>query len=278
MPDNSCMTPQGFNENSRLRASDADRDTAASVINNALAEGRLTAEEHSERLDAIYSAKTHAELVPLLEDLPAAGTGAAPVASPASGQPANSRRGGRIIAILGGATRKGAWHAEPVINVLTILGGAELDFREAVLPGNEVVLRAVSVLGGVEVTVPPEMRVIDNGIAILGGREIAGQSAESLDPDAPLLRIEGTCVLGGIEVKRKARRRKGDKKGRGPGGILSGNGGLDGLLGQVHERRHEIRNEIRDRRREVHDQMRERRREMRGGWTGDDRDWADDDE
>ena len=53
------MTPQGFNENSRLRASDADRDRAASVINNALAEGRLTAEEHSDRLDAIYAAKTH---------------------------------------------------------------------------------------------------------------------------------------------------------------------------------------------------------------------------
>ena len=43
MPDNSCITPQGFNENSRLRASDADRDAAASVVNNAMAEGRLTA-------------------------------------------------------------------------------------------------------------------------------------------------------------------------------------------------------------------------------------------
>jgi hypothetical protein len=64
------MDPQGFNANSRLRASDADRDTAAGVINSALAEGRLTAEEHSERLDAIYAAKTHAELVPLLDDLP----------------------------------------------------------------------------------------------------------------------------------------------------------------------------------------------------------------
>ena len=65
MADNNCMDPQGFNANSRLRASDADRDTAAGVGNNALAEGRLTAEEHSDRLDAIYAAKTQAELVPL---------------------------------------------------------------------------------------------------------------------------------------------------------------------------------------------------------------------
>jgi hypothetical protein len=40
MADNSWVDPQDFNANSRLRASDADRDTAAAVINNALAEGR----------------------------------------------------------------------------------------------------------------------------------------------------------------------------------------------------------------------------------------------
>ncbi len=118
------------------------------------------------------------------------------------------------MAILGGASRKGAWHPEPVMNVVTFLGGAELDFREAVLPGKEVILRAVSVLGGIEVTVPPEMRVVDNGIAILGGREIAGNPGEAASPDAPVLRIEGTCVLGGIEVKRKSRK---PPKGRGKG-------------------------------------------------------------
>ena len=70
MPDNSGMEPQGFSENSRLRASDADRDRAAAVINHAMAEGRLTADEHSERLDAIYAARTHADIVRLIDDLP----------------------------------------------------------------------------------------------------------------------------------------------------------------------------------------------------------------
>src|SRR5215469_17903317 len=70
MADNNYMDAHGFNENSGLRASDADRDAAAAVVNNALAEGRLTADEHSERLDAIYSAKSQSELVPLLADLP----------------------------------------------------------------------------------------------------------------------------------------------------------------------------------------------------------------
>lgn len=202
MADNNCMDPQGFNENSRLRASDADRDKAAAVINNALAEGRLTAEEHSERLDSIYAAKTHADLVPLLSDLP----GQQAAMRPAGTDLEQPRRGGRIIAILGGASRKGTWHPDPVINVVSVLGGVELDFRNAVLPGKEIFLRATSVLGGVEVTVPPEMRVVDNGVAILGGREITGNPDEAGSPDAPVLRIVGACILGGIEVKRKPRK------------------------------------------------------------------------
>jgi Domain of unknown function (DUF1707)/Cell wall-active antibiotics response 4TMS YvqF len=201
------MDPQGFNANSRLRASDADRDTAAAVVNNALAEGRLTAEEHSERLDAIYAAKTHAELVPLLDDLPGH-RAIAPQGQGTLADLARSGRGGRIVAIFGGATRKGAWHAEPVISVLTVFGGAELDFRDAILPGKEIILKATTVLGGLEVTVPPEMRVVDNGIAILGGREITGNPDEAARPDAPVLRIEGACVLGGIEVRRKSRKPK----------------------------------------------------------------------
>ncbi len=204
------MDPQGFNENSRLRASDADRDSAAAVINNALAEGRLTAEEHSERLDVIYAAKTHADLVPVLDDLPQRRGAMIGRAESAGTDPdlrlASNRRGGRIVAIFAGASRKGAWHAEPVINVLTVCGGAEIDFRHAILPGKEVVLRAITVCGGVDITVPPEMRVVDNGIAILGGREIAGNVDESSSPDAPVLRIEGACVLGGVQVKRKARK------------------------------------------------------------------------
>jgi Domain of unknown function (DUF1707)/Cell wall-active antibiotics response 4TMS YvqF len=215
MPDNNCMDPQGFNANSRLRASDADRDSAAAVINNALSEGRLTVDEHSERLDAVYAAKTHAELVPLLEDLP--GTHAVALHGHAPSEvAARPGYGGRIAAIFGGATRKGAWHAEPVITVLTVCGGTELDFRDAILPGKEIILKATTVLGGVEVIVPPEMRVVDNGIAILGGREITGNPGEAASPEAPVLRVEGACVLGGIEVKRKSRKPpKSPKRGKG---------------------------------------------------------------
>jgi hypothetical protein len=209
MPDNSRMDPQGFGDNSRLRASDADRDRAATVINSAMAEGRLTPDEHSERLDAIYAAKTHADIVPIIDDLPRLANDAAPagaVAAP-TGHP------DRIIAIMGGASRKGIWRAQPVIDIVTVMGGAELDFREAVLPGQEVTIRVVCIMGGLEITVPPEMHVTDSGVNIMGGRDVAGDTADSLRPGAPALRISGFCMMGGIAIKRKARKTGGGRRG-----------------------------------------------------------------
>jgi hypothetical protein len=52
-------------------ASDADRDTAAGLLNAALAEGRLTADEHDQRLSAAYAARTWQQLRQLTADLPA---------------------------------------------------------------------------------------------------------------------------------------------------------------------------------------------------------------
>jgi hypothetical protein len=201
--DNSWVDPRAFNTNSRLRASDADRDRAASVLNDALAEGRLTAQEHSERLDAIYAAKTHADLVPLLEDLPAQADSAAPV--PASG-PVERARGSRIIAVFAGATRKGVWRVPPSSTVVTVFGGADIDLRDAILPGQEITIRAVSVFGGVSIIVPPEMRVVDSGVAVFGGRDVTGETAESGGPDAPVLRLRGWCVFGGVFVTHKERK------------------------------------------------------------------------
>lgn len=53
-----------------LRISDADREQAASDLSEHYAEGRLSHDEHAERLDAIWTARTHADLAPIFEDLP----------------------------------------------------------------------------------------------------------------------------------------------------------------------------------------------------------------
>jgi len=54
----------------RLRASDDDRDRAATLLREHHAVGRLTAEEFNERLDKVYAARTMGDLDALLADLP----------------------------------------------------------------------------------------------------------------------------------------------------------------------------------------------------------------
>lgn len=59
-----------------LRMSDAERDLAAADLGEHYAQGRLTTDEHSERLDRIWAARTRGELGPIFADLP--GTAPAP--------------------------------------------------------------------------------------------------------------------------------------------------------------------------------------------------------
>jgi len=202
LPDNSRVSPENPNDISRLRISDADRDRAASLLSNALAEGRLTPAEHSERLDAIYAAKVHADIAPVVSDLPGAN---AAIAAYNEGAVEPRGKRWRLVALLGGITRKGRWQVPTDMEAITVIGGAEFDLRQAILPPGEARMRTICFLGGVEITVPPEVHVIDDGWAILGGREIPPDTPESARPDAPVLRLTGITILGGISVKRRAR-------------------------------------------------------------------------
>ncbi len=69
-------------------ASDGDRETAVRVLNEAFAEGRLTADEHGERVRAAFAARTWHELTRLTADLP----GPAHAAGPAAGVPGSLDR------------------------------------------------------------------------------------------------------------------------------------------------------------------------------------------
>jgi Domain of unknown function (DUF1707) len=63
----------------QLRASDADRSQASTMLAGAYAEGRLDSDEYEQRLDQVRSSKSLGELVPVLADvIVAPGQAAAP--------------------------------------------------------------------------------------------------------------------------------------------------------------------------------------------------------
>lgn len=203
------------NEPERMRASDADRDRVAERLREALAEGRLTPEEHADRIDAVYQAKTVGDLVPLTSDLPESGSTSAEggsssgltVSSEAARSLAEQSKGQEsIVAVFSGSDRKGRWLVEPHTNVSVLFGGVDLDFREAVLTQREVVVQCAVIFGGLDITVPPGVRIVNDVNAIFGGTDVKG--AEQADLTAPTLRLTGTCLFGGISVRAKALKKK----------------------------------------------------------------------
>lgn len=77
-----------------LRIGDAERERAAAALGEHFAQGRLTFDEHSERLEKIWGARTEADLAPLFRDLPAPHPAPPAWAGPAPVTPRGPRRRG----------------------------------------------------------------------------------------------------------------------------------------------------------------------------------------
>jgi len=202
-----------------LRISDSDRDRAAEVLREAHAEGRISIDELDERLTSVYNAKTFADLVPVTRDLPAIRDAAAAPA-PARGRIGGTARFKLSLAILGGASREGQWVVPPEYTAVATLGGIKLDMRDATFAEAETIIKAVAVMGGMEITVPVDADVEIGAFGLMGGVDHGGEGPGA--PGAPRIRITGVAVMGGIEVKRAPARPS--PKGESPKGELPSSG------------------------------------------------------
>lgn len=82
--------------------------------------------------------------------------------------------------------------------VLALFGGVELDLVDATI-GNGATIILHAVFGGIDVIVPPGWRVEVMSHELLGG--IGNRTdPDAQDDDAPLLLIDATAVLGGVEI------------------------------------------------------------------------------
>ncbi|WWR54861.1 DUF1707 domain-containing protein [Streptomyces sp. SCSIO 30461] len=197
-----------------MRASDADRDRIADILREALAEGRLDPEEHTERIDAAYRAKTVGELEPIVRDLPAArprtepwtaydeGTGTGMPSGPAE----------NLVAVFSSATRRGRWRVGARTNAFAFFGNVEIDLTEAMFGQRLTVVNATSVFGNVEVRVPENITLRGGGTGILGNFEVV--ALEGTDPQAPVVVVNGYSVFGNVEAKPKRGKRVTDLHGK----------------------------------------------------------------
>ena len=142
-----------------LRASDFERDRVVALLGEAAADGRLTPEEHTDRVERAYQARTLGELAVLTTDL------VGPTAQPIR---LDGRRA--VAGMFGRDSRDGCWVVPESLPVIAIFGEVELDFREALLQSGRIIIYATIILGTIHLIVPDGVVVETTGNTLLTRR------------------------------------------------------------------------------------------------------------
>jgi Domain of unknown function (DUF1707) len=146
-----------------LRASHADRDQVVEVLRIAAGDGRITAEELDQRLEAALTARTLGELTALTTDLPAS---PAHSATAASAQPRDLVR---IDCGSSTARRDGSWVVPRRMEVRVTSGAVTLDFTDAVITQPRLEIDADVSSGMLTLITAPGIEVDLEDVALGGG-------------------------------------------------------------------------------------------------------------
>ena len=187
-----------------MRVSDAERHRVAELLREAAGEGRLDLEELDERLEATYSARTYADLVPITADLPAHAASSPPVPAPGRSNLPATVTHESSLAIMGETKRVGQWLVPTEHRVAAFMGSVKLDLREATFSAGETVITIGAVMAGVDIVVDAYTHVVVEGVGIMGDFSQARDKVPAqITPDSPVVRVKGFALMSGVTVVRK---------------------------------------------------------------------------
>jgi class 3 adenylate cyclase len=177
-----------------LRASHADRERVVEVLKAAAADGRLTADDLDQRLEAALTARTRADLEPLTADLTTAATPKAPDLA-------------RIECGAGSAKRDGSWLVPRRLEIRVGSGSVRLDFREAVIAVPELRIDAQVSSGSLRLTTRPGIVVDTDDVTVRSG---SVRVVPPAGPEVPVeLRVKVSGQVGSGSLSARPARRRG---------------------------------------------------------------------
>ena len=179
-------------------ASDQRRDRTVELLSTACADGRLSLEDFSTRVDQALVASTLGELSQLEAD---------PGPTPRSLPQIPAAPSARFVAIMSSTVRSGRWQLPPSSQALAVMGEVLLDLRGAEVATRSSYIRARAIMGTVKVIVPEGINVEVDGLAVMGTKSVHGGKIPPL-PSAPTVKVTAMAVMGEVKVVTK-----GPKKG-----------------------------------------------------------------
>lgn len=181
----------------RLRISNAEREQVLLHLQEAMAQGMITADELAERSDRALNAKTRGEVEPLTADLPNAVLAYPDAAAPA---PVGANDVMQLGATFGSVSRKGYWVVPRKLRVRSRLGSTELDFTEARID-HPVVDVEIDVKGGsVEIRLPEGASASMDDVDVMAG-SVEDHRSNLTSVGRPHFHITGSLSWGSVEIR-----------------------------------------------------------------------------
>jgi len=114
-------------------------------------------------------------------------------------------------AIMSGIDKKNpGWKLEDE-SFVAIMGGIDLDLRQAEIIGDEIHLQLTAFMGGVDLKIPKKYNIEMSNISILGGMGFFSQDSGGIyvnrkyshqgNEGEKTIYLETTCIMGGIDIK-----------------------------------------------------------------------------
>lgn len=168
------------------------------MLGEALADGRISHEEHSERMSAALSARTLGDLAGLTTDL-----------APTEHQPVQVDGGHQPVAALFSTVKRGGrWVVPHTVTCVAVGGEVVLDLREALLQDRHVVLNVYAVFGRIRLVVPSGVEVVMNGTEILGRQRGATARRVPTSSEVPVIEVRGYLAASEILARTPPRPRR----------------------------------------------------------------------
>jgi len=168
------------------------------VLAEAVGDGRLTLEEHAQRVERAYRARTLGELASLTTDL----------VSPA-GQPLQLDDSRSVTAFFATTQRDGRWVVPDRLTVAAMGGQVILDLRQALLQGMQTVVHATLLGGQLHLHVPDgvQVTVTSTRQPARTHPDWAGRPPPAAPPGTPSIEVRAFSLAGRVQVHAPRRPR-----------------------------------------------------------------------
>jgi Domain of unknown function (DUF1707) len=181
-----------------MRVSDAEREATLKILGDQTAVGRLSLDELEERSGRALTVRTRGELTALTSDLP---KDTASASSQTTAMAEVHRPVRRTVAIMGGASRRGPFRTVGSFSAIAVMGGDNIDLREAEIEDGELTIKVFSVMGAVNIYVSDIVEVELGGFSVLGANREKGVDRRC-PAKAPVIRVRGFNLMGRTTVFR----------------------------------------------------------------------------